>query len=849
MPESGVANDPAVETTIDPISGWGAVNDWRSRVTFPAQRPAIRGALLILTFAIFTMGMLWPLPLHAGSAVQDLGDPLYEIWTMRWVQHQLATDPTHLWDGNMGYPFADSLLFSEPRLSTSVIAWPIQVLFRNDVLSYNLMLMGSYVLVGLGMALIVLEITDELGAAILTGFMSAFVPYRYGHLSHLNLLSYGWGLLALWLLLRFSRRRRLLDALVGAVFLTVQVLASDTLGVMAVFMIVCSMLVVVWQERDRLSVKLGGGLLFMLAVPALTEIPVVLARLRVDREYDFNRSLDTVASMSATFRTYWSVSPGNRFWDSVSLLPSSYPGPLFPGVLATLAALLGLIFAARRWPLWSLYGGVVALIGFVFSLGPFTSVAGHRFRLPYCFFFLHVPGFNAMRDASRFGMLALIGIEILAGLGLAALWRLIRPALPQQRRSVIGITLVTLLLVVTSVELKTNVGTASVPRDEQTTAVYNWLATQPTGPVIEFPSNGLWTNLGWTIQQIYYSTRHWDPIMAAYTSFIPQQDVDLLVAINGGTQTPSEVTADNVGLLQDLGIRYVVIHHWSGYDWQTALYDAENLPELTRIGQFGDATVFTLNKGKRASVVHTLQAPTTAVAGRQVVADLLTHNDNPTSAVDSLAENPEMSFSWTTPAGKIISQQTIPALVQVTASPGLTVQPVLMTAPSSPGTYQLTMRCSCVDRPLVQNVDVAASGGTLTASDPEFVLRKLELPPGPYQLGQWLGITTEWQVLRQPERDLTLTVQLLDRSNNVVAQRDGLPFGLQLSTRDWHPGAVVDVPLLVQVPENITASSVKVMVAFYDHESPTLQRTPIRGPDGVTDLQFLTDAIDITSKR
>ncbi|MGA7673254.1 MAG: hypothetical protein WBW04_22745 [Nitrolancea sp.] len=854
MPSSGVATGsgadrpvghPAEESNaIEPILG-----NWLGAATQLVRRPLVRATLLVLTFVIFTVGMLWPLPLHASSAVQDLGDPLYEIWTMRWVQHQLAANPSHLWDGNMGYPFADSLLFSEPRISTSVIAWPIQILSGNDVLTYNLILLGSYVLVGVGMAFVILEITDEAGPAILTGFLAAFVPYRYGHLSHLNLLSYGWGLLALWLLLRFARMRQLRDAVLGAILLSVQTLASDTLGVMAFFVIGCAMLVVLWQERQRLEAKLWGGLLLFLAIPGVAELPVALARLHVDRMYDFNRDLDTVAGMSATFQTYWSVSPGNHFWDAVGLLPSTYPGPLFPGVVATLAALIGLYFAVRRWPQWTMFGAMITVIGFVLSLGPYTSINGHRFRLPYYVLYLHVPGFDAMRDASRFGMLTLIGVEILAGLGLAALWTTMRTRLPGRRRSILGIALLASLLVVASVELKTNVGTATVPKDSQTTAVYDWLANQPVGPVIEFPSNGLWANLGWTIQEIYYSTRHWDPIVAAYTSFIPQRDIDLLVAINGGTDTPSLVNTDNVGLLQDLGIRYVVIHQWPGYDARTALAEASTLPELTRVGQFGDATVFMLDKGNRVPVVHSIQAPTTAAAGRQVVAAILTRNDNATVALDSLDEHPTASFTWTSSSGDVVSNATVPALVEVTAKPGLSTQPVLMTAPSTPGNYQLTIRCTCVDQPLVQVVNVTESGNTPEPSDPELVLRHLSLPLGPYQPGQWLSLTSEWNVLRQPDRDLTMTVQLIDDSNHVIAQWDGLPFGEQLPTDEWHPGADIDVPILVRVPSDTNASTVKVLIALYDHASPTLEHTRFKGPDGVTADQYLTRAIDVTSRQ
>ncbi len=300
-----------------------------------------------------------------------------------------------------------------------------------------------------------------------------------------------------------------------------------------------------------------------------------------------------------------------------------------------------------------------------------------------------------------------------------------------------------------------------------------------------------------------------------------------------------------MGLLQDLGIRYVVIHRWAGYDWQSALNDANRLPELKRVGQFGDATVFTLDKGNRVPVVHSLEAPLTAVAGKQFVGDILTRNDNSTAALDTLDENRDASFTWKSDTGKIVSSATVPAQVAVTAQPGLLVQPVLMTAPSQPGNYQLTMSCTCVDQPLVQTVTVVSSGSAPSADNSTFFLRKLTLPPGPYRPGEWLRITAEWEVLKQPNRDLTLTAQLLDDANKVIAQQDGLPFGSQLSTREWHPGAMIDVPLLVQVPEDTAVTSIKVMIAFYDHASPTLERTPIEGPNGVTDLQYLSDPIDV----
>ena len=42
----------------------------------------------------------------ALHSVPDFGDPLFSIWRLSWVAHQLPIDPRHLFDGNMFYPEA-----------------------------------------------------------------------------------------------------------------------------------------------------------------------------------------------------------------------------------------------------------------------------------------------------------------------------------------------------------------------------------------------------------------------------------------------------------------------------------------------------------------------------------------------------------------------------------------------------------------------------------------------------------------------------------------------------------------------------------------------------------------------
>ena len=814
---------------------------WPAKI---ARVSAIRPILIALVFVACALFMLWPLPLHATTAVQDLGDPLYEIWTMRWAQHQLVKDPSKLWDGNTGYPFADSLLFSEPRLSTSVIAWPVQLISGNDVLAYNVMLISSYILVGIGMTFLIWEITGVAGAGLVAGFAAAFVPYRFGHLSHLNLLSYGWTPLALWAIVRYFRRRSPLDALLAAIFLTVQVLASDTIALMTGFLAGTMILTLLWPERRRLSPKLLAGVALILGLPFVAEIPIALARVRVDRMYDFHRDLATVQQMSATLQTYISINPGNHLWWNI--LPHAYPNPLFPGLIATVGALVALLLVRRFWSRWVVYFAAVTIVGFTLSLGPTTYVAGGSYHLPYYYLYQYVPGFNAMRDAARFGMLALLGVEVLAGIGFAAAWKTLKPRLPANWIPIAAPLLVVLLLLGAAAELRNTTGVATVPRDPQTLAAYDWLARQPSGPVFELPANGLFTNVLWTTQQIYYSTRYWDPIIAAYTSFVPQRDVQLLVAINGGAKNTTLVTPANIGFLQDLGVRYVIVQHWQGYDWQFALAEAAKVPELTRVGDFGNATVFTIKSSKRAPVVYQLRAPNVANAGQPVVADFATRNDNPTAAVNWLKADPTVTATWRTTSGKLISTTRLPVHLDVTANPGLTLQPLMLSAPPTAGTYNLALSCPGVVDPVVQTVEVKATQAASPANSP-FALRGVSFDKQAYRPGDWVEITAEWEIHSQLSAPLTATAQLLNAANDNVAQWDGQPFGVALPTNDWKAGTIVFEPLVIQIPADAGTGPFRVLLALYDHSAPDLARQTIELPNGQTAPQFISEPLPVSS--
>ena len=800
----------------------------------PPSGGAARYILLIAGFILLTILMLWPLVRQAGDAVVDQGDPLYDIWSMRWVQHQLITDPARLWDANILYPYDRTFVFSEPQLSSALLAWPLVLITGNDVLTYNLLLFGTFVALGVGVALTVEEWSGNLPAGALAGILAAFTPYRYGHISHLNLLSYGWLPLALWALVRYARHGRPRDGALLALFLTLQVLASDTLAALALGTVGLLLPFALWWSGARRNRRFYGGLALALGLPLLALLPLIIVRFEVLQRYGFTRELGDIRQLAATLQTYRAVPPFNRFWRGT--LPEAYPGPLFPGGVTLTLALIGTPFALRRWPRWAGYALALALIGMILSFGPEMTLGGRTVALPYGWLYDHLPGMAAMRDPGRFGTLALLGLQLLAGLGVAALGTVLAPRFPRRWAVPLGTTTLALLGGVALIEFRSDVPAVPVPRDPTTVAVYDWLREQPPGAVLELPANGLLVDETQTIRQMYYSTRHWQPLVVGYTSYYPPGYLDFLFTFHGGPQALrerraiSEVDAENVGLLQDIGVRYIVLHRGGAYDWQRARAAAERLPALTALGEIGDASVYILDPGDRVPPGFTLGAPQGATPGGQLIAGLAVRNDNPSRAAYLVRESRVALFGWYDRQGRTVLEGTLPVVVPV-LEPGSNGLPLTIPVPDTPGEYRFRLAYGARAAPLDTAVTVAPFAGAARAAAPLTLVGVQGLGDRAGS-GETIALFLEWAVRGVPTNTFKTTVQLLGPEGRLVAQTDGFPFRRGRSSARWPIGATVAQPVGIRIPRDAPPGEYRVLIALYEGDTPGNPRLPLALPDG-----------------
>ena len=173
---------------------------------------ASEAALVVLAFACLTLMATFPLVLHLGRALPgDLGDPLFTSWVLGWDADRLRHGLHGFWDAPILFPSVHTIAFSEHLLGIAIFVAPIIWLTGNPILGYDVAFLLTYVIAGSGMYLLARELTGRRDAAFLAGLVFAFSPMRALHVSHLQVLAWGWMPIALWGLHRFLATPTRLD--------------------------------------------------------------------------------------------------------------------------------------------------------------------------------------------------------------------------------------------------------------------------------------------------------------------------------------------------------------------------------------------------------------------------------------------------------------------------------------------------------------------------------------------------------------------------------------------------------------------------------------------------------------
>jgi hypothetical protein len=819
-------------------------------------------AAALLLFVVLSLVLTYPLALHMADAVEDRQDALLNVWITAWDGHQLLSDPLDLFDANIFHSYPRTLAYSELLLGNGLLALPIMSATGNPVLGYNVALLLSFVLSGFGTYLLVLRLTRSPGAGLVAGTIFSFSAYRMTNLAQAQLLTTQWMPFALLALLQLMRRPKARYVATFVLFFCLQALSSFYYAILLAMAVAG---LVVWQfavwlwlrarERALDGVRLGRAGLYLLVAAvlcALIMLPFALPYFQVQRALGFERSLADNEPFSASLRQYLMVPPGSAIhgrWlpsDDTPVAGGYAVDALFPGLVTLALSVWGLVRGRGRTRWFFL---VLAVASIVLSLGPRLYLApgqpaGLEIDLPYAWLHAAVPGFKALRAPVRFDALVMLSLAVLAGYGVAAASGERKAGAEEENRRAPGVATTGVLLLVglalALVVLESLVWPAAqvepVPVGSEVPPVYRWLADQEADPVLELPM--AFTPGGPQLEYQYLSTYHWRTTPDGYSGFIPPKHGQIVYEME---RFPSERA---VSLLQGLGVRHVVIHadRFAAPHWQEMEDALSGTADLVLVATFGTDRVYEV--APRAFDGDELEVsvyfPPSAAAGQPYSAYVIALNKGARSYAIRPTDVSEPTVTWQG------GESSVTADVPLVTSPegGAAVVPLPMTAPTVPGTYEVTVREQ--DGPLgtwssAGAVAVGAQG------DSAF--------PVPIRLEAWevaevarpgdsLPVALRWRALGKIDAYYSVYVKLLDAGANAVAGWDGQPRDGEAPTLLWVPGEVVEDLVTLSVPDNLPAGEYAVEVGMY--RAVDLARCLTLDRDGVPVGQVVLGTVRIS---
>ena len=532
---------------------------WEVKHRPPSPRPVTAAELACscLGYVVLLAVMSWPLVRdlrHTGP--MDRPDGRLNTWILAWAGETLWTAPLRVFQAPAFHPLPDALAFSENLLLPAALVSPLQ--WRDEhVLAYNLALLASLLLSGLGAELLVRRASGDRLAAFVAGAYFAAGPHRWTRLSHLHAQVTVFLPLALLALDRFWERRSLRCALAVGLALALQGLASIYLGAITAAALAVAVAVALFGGlRARDLARLGAG--FLLAAVILWPVTAPYLRMREFQGQEF--TIETVSTYAASLPSY--AAAGTAFWGFLSQRlfdPAEIRDTLFPGLVVLALGTAGLARAPRRYRAVAVLASVVAV---VFSLGPATGF--------YRFLHEHLVLVRGVRALARFALIPTLALSVLAGLALSG-------------RRLLVVTGALALMMVESANLPLRLGRYEGPK-----AAARWLAGKE-GAVLVLPLGGNDT------LAMLDGLAHRRPLVNGDSGFIPRPYDRAMELLEG------PLSEEGLRFLRAVGVRHVVAPAAGGPSGQP---DFTGWPSGTReVARLDEETIGEVQAGPAASVV------------------------------------------------------------------------------------------------------------------------------------------------------------------------------------------------------------------------------------------------------
>jgi len=538
-------------------------------------------ALFVLVGVVAT----WPMATDAAglSLVNPTdNDYRFNLYIIFWGAHALTTDPLSLHHTNMFHPERYTFAYSDMELSHSVLMLPVILLAYNPILTYNLLLLASISIGGLGFYLLCRRLTTHRVAALLGALIYVFNPVHFSRYSQIQMFGehwlpwFGWALL-IWLQQSgdddpASRSRWKWPLVVAAFFcLTALSGAHPALfgGLLGASMVVFYGAVNhLWMRR-----RFWDGLLVIGVTSVAVLGPIFWPYFIVEGPMlDDRMMMNQLTRASAA--PVELLSAGSRFYrwlDEATGWPSALLGRsprtyLFPGLVPLLLAAVGVVGGGIRRNRDQLFWLLLFLLALWIALGP---AAGLYMAIE------KIPVLRLLRVPSRVFQVAAFALAVLSAFGVD--WLRDRLSRGSWRPLLAGF-----LVLFAAEAIYAPMDT--YPYVSEPAPRLRFLAEQPGDfAIVEIPLDP--SNYTISARQLFNSIHHWKKLLVGYSGFQTDENLRRLERL-----AATFPTDDFIDELQDLGVRYVIVRE--DRLGRSRLRALQAQPRLQLVRRFGEIVFY-----------------------------------------------------------------------------------------------------------------------------------------------------------------------------------------------------------------------------------------------------------------
>lgn len=484
-------------------------------------------------YLLLAVWLTWPLARHLETSLTVGSEtaatvPLFTVWTVWWNADRASHGYRDYWTAPIFHPELDTFAFSEPMVTTSLVA-PLLWLSGNRLLTHNVFLLSALALNGWAGFHLLREVGIRRRWAIVGGGWIVWLPMVQNELGVLQLIPLGGILWTMLCLVRFGARP---DA-VRAVWLGIAFAATYlTCANYGLFLSLLLLLSGVWLVGRQLrDLRTWAMLPVAVLASAALVAPVVVVQLRVARDQGLVRSPELAKRLSAQPSDYL-VAPRPSWIEPARLREHRQRThfPLFPGLWHTVFGIVGACWgiAQHSRRAWTAFCLTVLGSAWLLSLGPRLELGDWR---PYVVLMDWYPGFGQVRSPFRFAVFVQLMTVLLAVCGLAHLDRAVSratDALPRRVQAVLaGACLLAFAGPAFWETRPQRQAIFSPPRLQTQRGWIDWLKVNSAPEAIiaclPFPTSSHVADYEPTAMWMYWSTFHRRRLVNGYSGFLPKE--------------------------------------------------------------------------------------------------------------------------------------------------------------------------------------------------------------------------------------------------------------------------------------------------------------------------------------